>query len=77
MPIEAKMEDVIKKIFNNFAPHIIQHQKNKLKLIEPISKEDYFKIAKEIQILTIEMAGNMIGNKIYKSLIEVIDSEKW
>lgn len=73
--IEDEIIETLRLMFGDMAKPTIEIQKRKLGLRDKLSKEDYLKIADKIRELCREMAGDLIAERIYNDLVNIIEKE--
>jgi demethoxyubiquinone hydroxylase (CLK1/Coq7/Cat5 family) len=74
MEIEHQMIEFMRPLFGDMAEKALENQKTKLGIKKKASSEDYKKIAGSIRDLCKHMAGEVIADKIYTGLMEILES---
>lgn len=75
MKLEERMVEYLKPLFGDMATLTFEMQKDRLNLDkEGLSVDDYILIAKEVRTLCKEMAGEVLADKIYNGLIDIIEN---
>ena len=73
MALDEEIVEYLKPLFGDMASVTIEMQKEKLGCSGDLSPEDYKQIAEQIRILCKEMAGDVLANKIYDGLMQLIE----
>ncbi|RLF47955.1 MAG: hypothetical protein DRN20_05265 [Thermoplasmata archaeon] len=71
--IEVRIVECLRPLLGDMAPVAVDMQKKKLGIGTLATAEDYKKLAIELKNMCEEMAGEVIANKIYKMISEVIE----
>lgn len=72
--IETKMVECLRPLLGDMAAIALNIQKKKLGLSPPLDIEDYKKLAEGLRDMCEEMAGTIIANKIYETLLGVLEN---
>jgi hypothetical protein len=73
--LEDKITQKLDEIFNGLAIPTIESQKKLLGIHGKLSREDGLKMAERIRELFVNLVGEVVADKVYKELVEIIKSE--
>jgi len=73
--LEDKITQKLDEIFNGLAIPTIESQKKLLGIHGKLSREDGLKMAERIRELFVHLVGDVVADKVYKELVEIIKSE--